>query len=124
MGKETISDALGLSAEWRDNTVDAVESCIGEVEKLSDVMETIAIVVKEDEFGEPGRTGYELTAYEKKLIYAGYMIAQEMHLLQAMAAKKEIMSDIIKLMLGKNGDDIGKLFGDLGIDTDPDNDGE
>jgi len=116
MEKETISDALGLSAEWRDNTVDAVESCISEVEKLSDVMETIAIVVKEDEFGEPGRTGYELTAYEKKLIYAGYMIAQEMHLLQAMAAKKEIMSDIIKLMLGKKGGDIEKMFGDLGID--------
>lgn len=124
MEKETISDALGLSAEWRDNTVDAVESCLGEVEKLSDVMETIAIVVKEDEFGDPGSKGYDLTAYEKKLIYAGYMIAQEMHVLQAMAAKREIMSDLVKLMLGKGGGDIEKLFGNLGLDTDPDNDGE
>ncbi len=116
--KETINEALGLSKEWRDITMEAVESRIMDAEKLSDVMEEIALVVKEDEFGEPGSKGYDLTAYEKKLIYAGYMIAQEMHVLQAMAAKKEIMSDLIKLMLGKNGGDIEKLFGDLGMDPD------
>jgi len=118
MEKETINEALGLSQEWRDAAMNNVESCINESETLSEVMEKIAILTKEGEFGEPSAKGYELTSYEKKLIYSGYMIAQEIHVLQALAAKREIMADMIKMMLGKSDSDLGKLFGDLGLDPD------
>lgn len=109
--KETINEALGLTQEWRDFMIDAVESSVNKAEKLSDVMEDIALCIKTDEFGDPGSKGYELTAYEKKLVYAGHMISQEIQHLQALVAKKEIMTDLLKMMLNK-GTNLEDLFGD------------
>lgn len=103
----TINEALGIPTAWRDKKQDDVANYFMEsdLSTLSEIMEQVALDTKEEEFGEPNSEGYELTSYEKKLVYAGFMIAQELDHMKALAAKKELMVDIIKAMLGKGGKD-------------------
>ena len=106
--KESIGEALGIGRDWANQTGDKVEETFAVAEKLSDIMEVLAIDIKQEEFGEGN---YELTAYEKKLVYAGYLISQELNVMQAMAAKKELMMDLLLGMLGK-GDLPKDILGD------------
>ena len=102
--EQTINEALGLSQNWRDSKQDEVSNYFMEsdLSTLSDIMEQVALDTKLEEFGDPGSAGYELTAYEKKLVYCGFMINQEFELMKSLAAKKELMSDMIKAILGKS----------------------
>ena len=76
---------------------------IGEKEKVSDVIETLLLDIKEEEFGE-GK--YEITAYEKKLLFAGMLLEKT---LSSLVNKSKGMDSLLEMlkMLGEDGPDDG-----------------
>lgn len=98
---ETINTALGISEEWRSATDKKIEKLIDDEGLVSDVMEKMIAAIKEEEFGEGE---YEITSYEKKLTYMGFMILSEM---MAREQAAERLNDLLSMLssLGKNGKD-------------------
>jgi len=97
MENKKINEALGLTDEWRILTDARIEELFDSKETISEVMETEALTAKAQEFGEGS---YELTAYEKKLVLSGFMIAQELHSRKMRAAAAEAMMGLLADRLG------------------------
>jgi hypothetical protein len=96
---ETINEALGLSEEWRSIADKKIENLIDEEAHVSGVMEKMIAFLKEAEFGEGE---YEISAYEKKLTYMGFMILSEMMAREKAAEKLETL---LALLGGKRAMD-------------------
>jgi len=108
--RETVNEAMGISDTWKDTTLDFIVDEIAASERVSDVIETLLHDIKEEEFGE-GK--YELTTYEKKLLFAGMLLQQSLSSLKKSAGMESLMAML-------------KMLGDDGIsedteDTDNDN---
>lgn len=99
---ETINEALGLSEEWRSITDKKIENLIDEEAHVSSVMEKMIAFLKEDEFGEGE---YELSTYEKKLTYMGFMILSEM---TAREKAVEKLDTLLGLLASKKKTDTNK----------------
>jgi hypothetical protein len=97
MESKNINEALGLTNEWRILTDARIEELFNSEETISDVMESEALTAKAQEFGEGS---YELTAYEKKLVLSGFMIAQEMYTRKMRAAAAEAMMGLLADRMG------------------------
>jgi hypothetical protein len=68
--KETISESMGISDEWFDETSDLAGHIIMSSDKVSEVLEKIIVDIRLNEFG----TDHDISDYEKKLILAGYVV--------------------------------------------------
>jgi hypothetical protein len=100
--KASINEALGIHQDWKILTDARIENLIDDKDTISEVIESEAMTIKEQEFG----TGnYELTPYEKKLVLAGFMIAQEIHGRQMRAAATGAMMKLLASRLGIDPND-------------------
>jgi hypothetical protein len=96
---ETINTALGISEEWRSATDKKIEQLIDDEGLVSDVMEKMITAIKEEEFGEGE---YEITSYEKKLTYMGFMILSE---LMAREHAEQKLKDLLTMLSSFHKDD-------------------
>jgi hypothetical protein len=101
--KESVNEAMGISDTWKDATVEFIVDEIGEKEKVSDVIESLLIDIKEEEFGEGN---YQTTTYEKKLLFAGMLLEKS---LSSLVNKSKGMDSLLEMlkMLGEDGPDDG-----------------
>ncbi len=99
---ETINEALGLSMEWRNVADKKIETLIDEEGLVSTVMEKMIAFIKEDEFGEGE---YEITSYEKKLTYMGFMILSEMTAREKAAEKLDNLLGLLASMRKNDKDE-------------------
>lgn len=74
--KDSISGALGISDGWFESTVEMIRENWGKYETISDTMEWAARETRDEELGV---VNADLTVYEKKLVMAGFIIAQHMN---------------------------------------------
>jgi len=74
--KTTINEGLGISTEWRDSADKKIEELVDNKGLVSDVIEKMILNIKVEEFGEEE---YEITSYEKKLAYMGFMVLSEIY---------------------------------------------
>lgn len=74
--KDTISGALGISDGWFESTVEMIRENWGKHETISDIMEWAARETRDEELGV---VNADLTVYEKKLVMAGFIIAQHIN---------------------------------------------
>jgi hypothetical protein len=98
MEGKTISEALGITDEWRTQADNKIEQMIEDEELVSDVIEKMIHDIKEEEFGEGP---YELTQYEKKLAYMGFMVLSEISARSHAAAMTSSLLDFMR-NLGKD----------------------
>ena len=104
--KETITQGLGIEDSWFDSKVDSIVKIWKEEEKVSAALEAVAQEIKDDEFG----TGIELSAYEKKLILAGYVAGQAAIMAENHAKEKlKRLEMLVKLLGGKGGEGLEGL---------------
>ena len=96
--KESVNEAMGISDTWKDATLDFIVDEIAASERVSDVIESLLLDIKEEEFGE-GK--YEITIYEKKLLFAGMLLQQSLSSLKKSAGMESLLS-ILK-QLGEDG---------------------
>jgi len=96
--RESVNEAMGISDTWKDTTLDFIVDEIAVSERVSDVIETLLHDIKEEEFGE-GK--YDLTTYEKKLLFAGMLLQQSLSSLKKSAGMGSLMA-MLK-MLGEDG---------------------
>lgn len=97
-GRESVNEAMGISDTWKDTTLDFIVDEIVASERVSDVIETLLHDIKEEEFGE-GK--YELTTYEKKLLFAGMLLQQSLSSLKKSSSMESLMA-MLKI-LGEDG---------------------
>ena len=71
MKNETIQEALGLDSSFTDLIKDLLDQKFGELERISDIIETSAEEVRNDDLG---KVNAKLSTYEKKLVFLGMMI--------------------------------------------------
>lgn len=93
----SINEALGISHEWKVLTDDRIENLIDTKDTISELIESEALTIKAQEFGEGN---YELTPYEKKLMLSGFMISKEIQSRQIRAAATEAMMGLLAAKLG------------------------
>jgi len=65
----TITDAMNIEDGWAKKIHDILNEGAGKTEKVSNLLEHVGEIVREDELGS---IQSPLTKYEKKLILAGY----------------------------------------------------
>lgn len=70
-----IHIALGLSKDWKILNEAYIEEDVNEGSTVTDVMEKIILRLKTECFGEDN---YTISEYEKKLIYAGFMLSNDL----------------------------------------------
>ena len=97
--KESVNEAMGISDAWKDATVDFIVDEIAEREKVSDVIESLLLDIKEEEFGEGN---YETTTYEKKLLFAGMLLEKTLSSIAKKSAGIESLMAMLKI-LGEDG---------------------
>ena len=71
MKNETIQEALGLEESFPKLIKNLLDQKFEELERISDIMETAAEEVRNDDLGE---VNVKLSTYEKKLVFLGMMI--------------------------------------------------
>lgn len=71
--EKTISEALNISDEWVVENESRIEDALLEMETVSDCMENLIMQIKTEEFG---KGDYEISDYERKILFAGYLIGQ------------------------------------------------
>jgi hypothetical protein len=96
--KESVNEAMGISDAWKNTTLDFIVDEIADSERVSDVIESLLLDIKEEEFGE-GK--YETTTYEKKLIFAGMLLEKSISIAKKSAGIESLM-EMLK-MLGEDG---------------------
>jgi hypothetical protein len=92
--KETITSVLGIEEGWFENMKNVAEEQFEENETVSDILERMAVIVKNDEF-DMDLDIDSLSVYEKKLIMVGYM-SGVLH--QGLKAKNQILHTFSKMM--------------------------
>jgi len=96
---DTITSALGLSDEWYEKNEKRIEKAIEDHSTISDVMIEAIETLKTEEFGDGN---YVPTDYEKKLIFTGMSIANEMFSRKMSAARNVAIGSLM-----------GSIFGDM-----------
>jgi len=97
--KESVNGALGISDTWKDTTISFIIDEIEKSDKVTEVVASILLDIKEEEFGEGN---YELTTYEKKLLFAGMLLEKSLTSLAKKAKGMESLLAMLK-MLGEDG---------------------
>jgi len=97
--KETINGALGISDAWKESTIRFCLDEITEQDRVTDVIKSLLLDIKEEEFGEGN---YELTSYEKKLLFAGMLLEKSLAQIAKKASGMESLLAMLK-MLGEDG---------------------
>jgi hypothetical protein len=107
--KETIAEGLGILEVWADEMHDSITTMFENNDRVSDLILSVGKFVQEESFGE---VTAPLSEYEKKLIYAGYIIANKL-------SKTKLQSAAIEMaMKGGLSSILKKLKSDLdGKDT-------
>lgn len=75
--KETITEALQLTDEWRNENTDRLVALLAEKDMMSDVIIDHIKNVKSDSFAVDVNE-LTVTEYEKKLFWSGMMLAKIM----------------------------------------------
>ncbi len=91
--KDTISEALGITPDWEKENCDKLTETLIAEKYISDGILNHIINLKTDEFG---KGDYEVSSYEKKLIWTGMEIAK---ILIANSQAKMIESGLASLLL-------------------------
>lgn len=93
--RESVNEAMGISDTWKDTTRNFIVDEIAVSERVSDVIETLLHDIKEEEFGE-GK--YELTTYEKKLLFAGMLLEKSLASITKKTAGMESLMAMLKML--------------------------
>lgn len=88
-----IYEALGISKEWTILNDARIQEELENAKTISDVMERIALIIKTGEFGEGE---YTLSAYEKKLIFAGLNLGNVLINMKAQDAMHSMMRSLVE----------------------------
>jgi hypothetical protein len=102
----TITEALKIENGWAEKVHEVCKDELGSHPTVSDSLEAIGAWVRDEDLA----SDHQLTVYEKKLLFAGY-VAGSMHAIkqheQAMMAM-----ELLKMLKGKDGDgpDLEDLF--------------
>lgn len=89
----TITDGLGLEEECFDAMLKVARETYDEQETISDALLIMAFYTQREELN----SSIKLSAYEKKLVLAGYLIGR----IQNEVDKKIMMAEVVLKMLGK-----------------------
>jgi hypothetical protein len=100
--ERTINEALGIPNEWKKSNTKLLRKEIEKNDTISEAMEASLMRIKEEVFGEGT---YANTEFEKKLIYAGFMLAQEIMDLKQQQARAVIMGSILSGFSSKPDED-------------------
>jgi len=68
---QTITGGLGLKEGYFDEAKDLVMKKLKDLDTISDALEAVAEVVRDEELGE---TNFRVSDYEKKLILCGFVM--------------------------------------------------
>jgi TPP-dependent 2-oxoacid decarboxylase len=68
---QTITGGLGLNEGYFDEAKDLVLKKLKDLDTISDALESVAEVVRDEELGE---TNFRVSDYEKKLILCGFVM--------------------------------------------------
>lgn len=68
---QTITGGLGLKEGYFDEAKDLVLKKLKDLDTISDALEAVAEVVRDEELGE---TNFRVSDYEKKLILSGFIM--------------------------------------------------
>jgi len=68
---QTITGGLGLKEGYFDEAKDLVMKKLKDLDTISDALEAVAEVVRDEELGE---TNFRVSDYEKKLILSGFIM--------------------------------------------------
>jgi hypothetical protein len=97
--KESVNEAMGISDSWKEATINFIVDEISESDKVTDVINSLILDIKEEEFG---KGDYETTAYEKKLMFAGILVEKALSNLVNKSRGVDSLLEMLK-MLGEEG---------------------
>jgi hypothetical protein len=100
-GRTSISSALGLSDQWVESNEKSINQEIDEFDTVSESIESTINRLKEEEFG---KGDYSNSPFEKKLIFSGFMMAQEMMSRRNKSMQAAVLGHLFGEMLGKKPD--------------------
>lgn len=89
----TITEGLGLEEECFDAMLKVARETYDEQDTISDALLIMAFYTQREELN----SSVKLSAYEKKLVLAGYLIGR----IQNEVDKKIMMAELVVKMLGK-----------------------
>lgn len=93
----SITDALGLKESWKKRNTKLMIDALQRNDTVSQTIRETISRIKNEEFGEGN---YEISDYEIKLCFAGYVMAGEMQEMQ----QKQVAAALLKHMMGMNPD--------------------
>jgi hypothetical protein len=77
MVEETITKGLGIEDSWWETATALTEKSLETTQKISDAIQYIGSVCREEEFGET--SDIPVSIYEKKLILIGMLMGQSIN---------------------------------------------
>jgi len=98
LDQDSVNGALGITDAWKESTIDFCVEQILERDRVTEVIETLIHDIKEEEFGEGT---YDLTPYEKKLLFAGMLLEKA---LSAQAKHMKGMESLLQMLKLLNED--------------------
>jgi hypothetical protein len=96
--KEPVYEALSLQREWAIINEANAKETIESSETVSETLEKMITIIKEDEFGTDIR---EISDYEKKLIFAGLQIGNLLLQRQSEVVMMETYQSILLKLLNR-----------------------
>ena len=95
---ETISEGLNIEENWEKQTKKEVVNLIDNQDKLSDVLEILGVSIKTESFGDD--VASNLSMYEKKLIFAGFIASEALTTMKLNVAKQSFLQKMLGLKFG------------------------
>ena len=86
----TITEALGIEDGWMNSMDEQISQEFDKHDLLSDLIDHTGTSI----------TGKELTLEEKKLLFAGFMVAQELNVRKMAFAKMQAMEALMSKLAG------------------------
>ena len=100
--KQTVYGGLGISEDWDAINERKLKNDLTDTDTVSDAMESAIRRIRESEFGESSN---EVSEYEKKIMYSGWM----MHSIMSEARMGSLSGPLMGSILG---DILGRMKGE------------
>lgn len=96
--KQTVYEGLGISEDWDAINERKLKNDLTDTDTVSDAMESAIRRIRESEFGESSN---EVSEYEKKIIYSGWMMHSIMSEARMGSLSGPLMGSILGDILGR-----------------------
>lgn len=94
--EKSITDNLGIDPAWVEKSLKLIEEDVKSTDTVSSSMLKVITRLKDEEFGGE----FPATDFEKKLIYAGYVIYSKTRKLSSSGTQDALINGLISSLLG------------------------